>query len=277
MFLSFLNKFKEKVYYLKDRITFFMTTAPCDKEIQDLQTKTTALEAQINELMGKIPTTSRDLTDDEKGEKILQSFIKDEPFDNFTFANQPIKIAFLNAAFRTYDLEIVASALSQIRSTLDQEAFELLLDSSPQFRTTYEYLRCPHQQLKIINLKNIPPENRLDYLKTEQQGANDFLKMVLQDEMERSKGKPIYGKEEVDLKWDKIGASLNTNYSEVSPQMLANKFKMMNKWKVNLNPVQTILVMRSLGYPPDVYSRYFPQITSQEQKDELARSGIKVF
>ena len=82
----------------------------------------------------------------------MDAFLKDKPFDNYTFAYQPIKIAFLNAAFRTYDPEIITYALNLVKNTLNKQAFNKLLDTSPQFRGAFEYLSHPTNKSKVIML-----------------------------------------------------------------------------------------------------------------------------
>lgn len=235
------------------------------------------LENSLREQCSIFPHVPYDLSIEKKGEYLLNAFLKDEPFDRFTFALQPIKISFLNAAFRTCDPEIVTYALNQTRNTLDSKAFNQLLDTSPQFRGAFEYLSHPNNKSKLIIIdKKAPKTKVIDDLKKERANSNDLMKIVINDEINRLNGKPIAGMEEVDLKWKKIKDSANQPQL-ISPKNIMSKsiFKIFNKWALDVNPKQAALVMRSLGYPADIVQQFAQMVTDPKEKAELESYRLK--
>ena len=140
--LSFFNKSKS---------TLNRSIQP-DEELNLTNQEIERLTEDLRIKSNNFPCVPSDLSIEQKGEYLLDAFLKDKPFDNYTFAYQPIKIAFLNAAFRTYDPEIITYALNLVKNTLNKQAFNKLLDTSPQFRGAFEYLSHPTNKSKVIML-----------------------------------------------------------------------------------------------------------------------------
>ena len=230
-----------------------------EEELSLVKQEIERVTKMIKEENGNFPTIPSDLSDDDKGSLLLEAFLNDLPFDRFVFAYLPVKISFLNASFRTFDPEIVAYALNQVRNSLDQRAFEQLLDCSPHFRGAYDHFSKPKVSSVIKNVTNI--DERLFYLKNELSKASGLMKEVIKDEIDRIKGKTFTGMLEVDLKWEMF-----QNKEHFNIQALAPKFGLFGKWKKNVSPLQAALVARSLNYPDTVVNAFLNQITDKNEK-----------
>lgn len=248
-----------------------------EEEIDLIRQEVERLESELNEQNNNFPYVPDDLSIEKKGEYLLNAFLKDEPFDRYTFAFEPIKISFLNAAFRTCDPEIITYALNQVRNTLDPVAFNQLLDTSPQFRGAFEYLSHPTKKSKLIVLNSNASEKKLiEDLKKERANSNDLMKLVINDQIARISGKPIAGMEEVDLKWKNIFDSVNEPQLIKTDDMTSKSFfRFFNKWAVVVDPKQAALVMRSLGYPDDQVMQFARLVSDQKEKAELESYGIR--
>lgn len=247
-----------------------------EEEIRLINQEVRRLENELDQQNRKLPFVPDDLSIEKKGEYLLNAFLKDEPFDRYAFALEPIKISFLNAAFRTCDPEIITYALNQVRNTLDQPAFNKLLDSSPQFRGAYEYLSHPTNKSKLIVIdRNAKKEKIIDDLKKERANANDLMKLVINNQIDRISGKPLAGIEEVDLKWKQIVNSVDQPQLIKANDMVPKGLLSFFKKSVYVDPKQAALVMRSLKYPDESIMQFASYVTDPKEKAELESYGIR--
>ncbi|OHT01165.1 hypothetical protein TRFO_32097 [Tritrichomonas foetus] len=256
--------------YVKPRISKEEELALTNSEIE-------RVKQQMKEEAMQFPSIPNDISDEKKGELLLEAFLKDEPFDRYVFAYMNIKIAFLNAAFRTCDPEIIAYALLEVKSTLDNRAFDQILDSAPQFRGAFEYLSKPKVSGVLRDTKKMQDEEKLDYLEDELKKSSGFMKEVIKDEIARSKGRPLAGKEEVDLKFEKIVSMIAAGTpGYINAKEMTSKFKLVNKWKVNVSPMQGALFCRAFNYPQAIVQEFASLVTDAKEKVAMVEEyGIR--
>lgn len=232
------------------------------------------LRAEIDELRNTLNIQNTDTDVAGKGRALLDAYLDDKPFDRRSFAYIEVKKAFLNAAFETHDLEIIACCLFLIKQTLSEGAFNELLDSHPQYREKYEKLTKPNTLTRFNRRED--PSDLVETLKNELKVTkSDLMKTVLKDEIERiEKKSDAVGVEEVDEKWHRL-SSLRASKQYMGFD--ANYFTscgLIRKWAKGVNPMHAAIIAKYWGMPPEVVRALAERTKDNKDKEELVARGI---
>ena len=233
------------------------------------------LQKRITDLIASFPTIPRELSDDEKGERLLEAYMNDQPFDRHAFSFIAVKAAFLRAAFRTCDPEVIASCMFLVRQTLKDSAFTELINAVPQFKTTYEALTRLNNPL--VQFRSMGESERLQTLKKELATTkSEIVKSVLTAEIQKiEKHDPWCGCLEVDKRWDiMVKAKAANEYTKFNPRELCKSGLFSRAWKNAVNPMQAAIVTKYWNMPCGIPNDFASLVTDKKEREVLVQRGV---
>ncbi|EAX90308.1 hypothetical protein TVAG_446080 [Trichomonas vaginalis G3] len=245
-----------------------MTSAK-DAQLNVLKEKLEKVQAEINELAERFQAIPRGLSDEEIGERLLEAFLNDTPFDRFQFGRQPVKLAMINAAFNTGDLEIVSTCFGFVEQSMTPSAFYRMIDGNERYMNIYNMLHKSNNMYIRRDRTFYRPENLDQLRKMAEAIPKGILKYVLNDTIDVISGQtPEIKFEEVDVKWgDFRDACLRQSYFEINPKTLCSKNGFFSKkWKSAIDPYQGARMAMHWKCPPQVIQGFISQISDNKQK-----------
>lgn len=236
--------------------------------LSDIRSEIDRVRSELQQSQSMFQGFPRDMSDEDIGSALLDAFLNDLPFDRFTFGRLPIKVAFLNAAFRTSDDEIISEAFAQVQLTLNDVAFEELLNSNAKFRDKYKALRCARTN----------DESAAGVLSAEQRDSpSELMRAVLSDAARRANPKDEKDKhagyEEIDFKWNLLISGLRDLRRLQHVGSLIGSVGMGGHRLNGIPAVQGALYAKSLNAPPSVIND-FVRAVSKDERQELIAHGI---
>jgi hypothetical protein len=229
-------------------------------------------EAEVRSLRESFPTMDSLPSDEEKGVQLLDAFLRDKPFDRYIFALKPIKIAFLSAAFRTCDPEVIVSALFLVKQTLTKESYDELLDTIPQFRSAYDAF---NRSAPLTTLRpSIPADDRRAMLQAARPKSSSLMGKVIDAELDRIARPSDFtiGFEQVDLKWIDFCSVRGNPAAKADPFL--PKMALMNKWLKSMDPYQAALMSHAWGMPQSVWGKLASEVSDKAEKEELVKRAM---
>ena len=245
--------------------------------LDEIRKEIERVKSELNGYISNFPSVSKELAEDQIGDVLLEAFLNDLPFDRYVFALKPIKIAFLDAAFRTNDLEIIYEAFMQIKLTMNNKAFDELLDLKEKYRNTYRKLT--KKQSRLITMEE-EDESNIDFLNDELRNSqSELMSIVLSDAVKRAEKKnhkdKYAGYEEIDFKWNILISGLKDPKSMQPVRKMICPSGVFNNKLAGIPPIQGALYAKSRKAPPNVINEFAKYVEKDEIK-ELNGHQIKI-
>lgn len=240
-----------------------------EAQLADLKSQLEKVQNDIQAVAEKFESIPRGLTEDQIGEKLLEAFINDLPFDRFQFARQPIKLAMINAAFGTGDLEIVSTCFGFVEQSMSPNAFYRMIDGNEKYLNIYNML---HKSNNIYTKRDrtfYRPENLDQLRKMAEALPKGILKYVVSDTIDVISGHDNdYKFQEVDVKWGNFrDACLRQTYQEINPKALCSKSGFFSKkWRSAVDPYQGARMSIYWKCPHHVTQAFISLISDSKQK-----------
>lgn len=211
---------------------------------------------------------------DVAGQKLLDAFLNDEPFDRYVFGLQPVKLGFIDAAFKTGDMEIVTTCFGFVEQSMSQKAFYAMVKDTPQYMKIYNMLHKGRSPALIKDKTFYTKDNIPQIKENAGKETNKLVKMVMEDYVVKLNGsEPDFGIEEVDKKWGQLKtACMKREYNTINPSNLLSKSGFFStKWKSAIDPYQAARMAHYWKAPPQLVERFAKDVKDPKEKQAIAQ------
>lgn len=254
------------------------STQENDPKLQALNAEKEKIQKEIEQLYSSFPSV--DLvrqTPEEIGSQLLDAYLNDLPFSSYAFALQPIKCAFIDAALKTYDAEIITCSLFLVKQTLTAKSFNALIESQQRYKEAYEAI-MPRKTSQLIRYnKSNPVTVRKSILNQEKNGASDLMQLVINDEIKRiEKNDETIGTEIVDQRWTEVcKCCREKRYNAIDVDTLVKKKGLISHgWKSAMSPYQSAILTAYWGCPRDIVLRFAQKTSDKVERAKLQERGL---
>ena len=225
-------------------------------------------KGEIEKVWKFIVNDTRGLSDQEIGAKLLEDFLEDRPFDRLSFGKEPVKLAFIDAAFKTGDMEIVTTCFGFVEQSMKPNPFRKMIEGYPQYQKIYDMLHKNVNTALLIGKNMYVSENIPNLQDLANKQENKLLKTVIEDHIKRLSGKSIeYGFEEVDNKWKSLKDScLNKQYTLNPDQLMRKSGLFATKWKTAVDPYQAARMVLHWRAPQYYLDKFVKEIKDPNEK-----------
>lgn len=272
--------------FLKKAVSSSITTPPVPiqdnaQNMERLKNEIQQLQSQIDKEIQTFPHLPPGTPNELIGKMLLESYLNEKAFNHFVFAQQPIKEAFLSAAFDTCDPEIVCCCFVLVQHTMTSSAFKKIIQPNPRFNSAFQafhkgnpilksYSPQASNEVRVAQLKQVIPDVK---------SSNSLLQYVIEDEINRiEKQDSMAGIENVDMMWFNLQqAAKSKNYNSITPEMTGNKKRLFNfkpSWKEHVDPFQGAILSHSWGCPPNIVKSFVDMVKLKPELDELHRRRL---
>jgi len=235
-------------------------------------------KSEIDALSRSFPFISQKLSPEEIGEELLHAFLEDRAFNRYSFAELPVKEAFLDAALRMGDLELLYAAFSLVEESLLSSVFTQLLEKSPRLKNAYRYLHREESPFLKFDQRLVKSDN-IDHVLSMAQKENGLLRNVIENEMKVLQNKKEFeGLEEVDAKWKNLRQSVQTkNFRSINVQEYISHGGFLKKVlgaKSAIDPFQAAMMTRYWGCDPQISRDFAKEVDNKTDINSLINVGI---
>ena len=240
-----------------------------DPRVQQIEKEIEKERNEINRLQSSLFTPSQhkaDETDEMIGEQLLHAFLEDEPFDRFAFGRAPVKCAFIDAALKTGDMEIIEACFGFVEQGMTSKAFKNMIKDTPQYIKIYNKL---HKNNKSMYRKEKFTPDNIPFLKElSQNEENPLVKQVIDDHIQRLSGKkPDYGIEDVDNKWSQFKNATKSAQQFIRADQLISKTGLFStRWKTAIDPYQAARMALYWRAPQQYVDSFVKEIKDPKEK-----------
>ena len=223
---------------------------------------------EINKIWGQIQNIPHGNSPEEIGENLLKAFLEDKPFDKLAFGLQPNKCAFIDAAFKTGDMEIVTTCFGFVEQSMSPTAFKEMIKDVPQYNKIYKMLHKNVTPSLFYGKGFYTSQNVPKLQEMADQEENKFVKTVIEDHIKRLSGKTIeFGFEDVDTKWKNLKDSCLRHQYTIRPDQLMSKTGLFStKWKTAVDPYQAARMTLHWRAPQPYVDGFVKEIKDPKEK-----------